>query len=465
MPFVEETASIFAPRYEKVLTYFFDDSLPGNGAFRYSFDAGSLKCSQRPAQQSQVCLVSPAEMSALGHETPAYVYADNGCWSDNADGKGAKRRDFVLVCGPHVYLCEYSSNPTDLKSKVASVETFFSHFKSLGRGIKVLGYQRAIDTLPQSTTDPNLYLFLGDLHLPPVSWFYNRMTLAVFNGTRTPPAWLTALPAFQRQPDSLMRNYFSISEVARENGSVPQAQGPTGGNPDIYGKTETDLVNFIDGLASLPPAIKGVFHFIQTGDMFELWLGRDYQYQEGRYDPHLISPQSPNIIADWCLEIMIQNIRLFEALRRLENSGLREVKYLWGNHDAYMKEKSVTRQLGIPDRDPSYRGLSGDLFADHGHKFDDSNHDNTAYWFKGPWGADMAFAVPVFRQLEKPVRVLTSLGSSNSERDFYLQGTSLMFLAEKYDRKIPPFAIYVMGHTHDRKLFRFNIKAEYHLYG
>jgi|ERR1035437_6695252 UDP-2,3-diacylglucosamine pyrophosphatase LpxH len=463
LQFIEDDKQFAASEYPHRLTYMFDESLPGKGGFRYSFDAGGLKCSELPAKQTQTCIVSPTKMSVLQHETPAFVYLDNGCWVDNADGNGAKRRDFALVCGPHVYLCEYGTNSTPNSSKVEAVNSFFSQLKKNGHGIQVLQYLHAFDTVPSTVGDPNLYLFLGDLHLPPVSWFYSDIALGVFSEVRNPPSWLANTPVFKHQNNARMRNYYSISECAREHNSVPK---PLGTNADIYGNAEVDLVAFIDGIISLPAAIKSQIHFIQTGDLFELWLGRSYQYKPSVHgEPVFESDNSPNLIADWCLEVMIQNARLFEALHRLERCGLREVKYLWGNHDAYLKEKVITRLLDIPDRDPIYIGLNNDLHAEHGHRFDCQNHDNTAYWFEGPMGAELAYSLPVLRSAEKPYRTISSLLSRSNERDLYLEGASLIFLAEKYDLKKPPFAIFAMGHTHDRKLFKFKIKAEYSAYG
>jgi hypothetical protein len=460
---IEDDGSVAAPVYERPLRYVFDDSLPSNGSkFRYVFEEGGLRCSEAAERGQQICLISPTEMTAIGRERPSFIYADDGCWVDNADGNGTPRRDVVIVCGPHVYLCEVTRLQVAAQSKVPSVQQLFRALAASGCALRVLGYVCAKDTHSQTPQDPNIYLFLGDLHLPPVSWFYTLETLAVFSVTRTPPAWFSALPAMRRQRNNLMQNYYSISQVSREHDSVPTGQGPIG-NPDIFQHAGNDLVRFLDALCGLPSNLKSILHFIQTGDMFELWLGRDYQYRPGYHDPTWLDHESPNRAADWALEVIIQNMPVIEAFRRLSAASLREVKFLWGNHDAYLKAPEVTSQLGLPSRDPSYLGLNEDLFAEHGHRFDRSNHDNTSAW-SGPAGANAAFNIPILRAAEPMARVLTGIGHPSEQRDCHVLGATLIYLYERYDLHQGPFAIYMMGHTHDRKLFRYNVRADFHLY-
>jgi hypothetical protein len=154
---------------------------------------------------------------------------------------------------------------------------------------------------------------------------------------------------------------------------------------------------------------------------------------------------------------------VFEAFRRLQNAGLREVKFLWGNHDAYLKGGQVPSLVGLPARDETYTGLSKDLFGEHGHRFDRSNFDNTSS-SSGPYGAKWAYRMPVVRKAEPLVRTLTGIGHPSDPRDSHVLGATLIYLHERYDLRSGPFAIYVMGHTHDHKLFRYEVKAEFHLY-
>ena len=460
---IEDDKAFAGTTYERPLRYVFDKSLPASGSkMRYVFNEGGLSCSEAAERGDQICLASPNERVAIGRDRPSFVYVDNGCWVDNADGQGTRRRDIVVVCGPNVYLCEMASLRVAPDSKVPTVKELFIALAAAGCGLRVLGYLQAKDVHSQTSEDADVYLFLGDLHMPPVSWFYTRETLAVFNETRTPPAWFFGLPAMWRQRDALLLNYYSIAQVSREHNSVPAARGPIG-CPDIFQHAGNDLVRFLNAVSGLSATLKQRLHFIQTGDMFELWLGRDYQYRPGPRDPAWLDAESPNRAADWALEVMIQNMPVIEAFRSLQDAGIKEVQFLWGNHDAYLKSSEVTGQLGLPSRRPSFTGLNLDLFSEHGHRFDRSNHDNTSDW-SGPAGANAAYYIPVLRSSEPMFRFLSSIGHPSEERDCYLLGASLIYLYERYDLGKGPFGIYVMGHTHDRKLLRFNVRADFHLY-
>jgi hypothetical protein len=467
MAFVEDEQRLRGRRYARPVRFVHDRSLANRrGAFRYVFEEGSLSCSVAAQAGRRICLVSREEMSAVARQRPSFVYADTGCWVDNADGGGTRRRDFVLVCGPHVYLCELAQAGATARSRIASVDGLFAELAAQGVIVSVNGYLRARDMLDARTLrDPTLYMFMGDLHLAPVSWFFSTTDLVAVttSSERQPPRWMLNLPAMRRQGDYRMRNYYSCAQRERERGHGRSARGPISGNPDIFQSAGRDLVRFVDGLCGLPAATRSRLHFIQTGDMLELWLGRPYQYEQGHREPAWLDDESSNRVSDWALEIAVQNTPVFEAFRRLDRAGLAEVKYLWGNHDAYLKSSDVASQVGLPRRDPSYRGLNGDLFAEHGHRFDRSNHDNTSAW-SGPAGANAAYYIPVLREAEPLARQLTSIGHPSRMRDCYLLGATLIHLYERYDQHRNPFSIYVMGHSHDRKLFRFDIRTEFHLY-
>jgi UDP-2,3-diacylglucosamine pyrophosphatase LpxH len=243
------------------------------------------------------------------------------------------------------------------------------------------------------------------------------------------------------------------------------APGKLYGNPDIFRRAGEDLVTFINGLSNVSQQTKELLHFIQTGDMLELWLGREYQFEAGLWDPKWKSSESINKVCDWALEILIQHTPVFEAFQKLQKAGLAEVKFLWGNHDSYSKSKNVTDRLDLPRRDPTYTGLKGDLFAEHGHRFDSSNYDNTSS-SGGPMFANWAYAVPVVRTFEGPGRAVKAVWSHTLPKQINsnLLGATLIYLWIKYDQGKKPFNIYVMGHSHRRRLLTFNIKTDYHLY-
>jgi predicted phosphodiesterase len=335
-----------------------------------------------------------------------------------------------------------------------------------GCRINVLSYIRARDTLATSTAnDPKLFLFLGDLHLPPVYWFYRDNEVSATSTIIEPPDWLQNLPAMRRQTNYQMNQYYSRAQLDRKHNRDLKAHGPVYGNPDIFQSAGADLMIFLNAIIDLSPATKQLLHFIQTGDMFEMWQDRPYQYQPGYFDPHWLDSESPNRVSNWALEVMIQNTPVIDAFQNLERAGLAEVKYVWGNHDAYLKETEVISQLNLPPRQPAFNALNGDLFCEHGHRFDRKNFDNTDYGFtSGPSVSNKVYKYPILREAEDFGREFTSIGHPSKQLDCHLLGATLIYLYQRYDLLENPFSIYIMGHSHKHNLLRFNIRAEFHLY-
>jgi UDP-2,3-diacylglucosamine pyrophosphatase LpxH len=232
---------------------------------------------------------------------------------------------------------------------------------------------------------------------------------------------------------------------------------------DIFGGAGQDLVHFLHALASVHPEVRQRLHFIHLGDMFELWMGRSYQFLPGAGGrPEWKSPGSPDLVADWALEVMMQNTLVFPALEQLERAGLAEVRYLGGNHDGYLMKPEVAGQLGIPTREPYLRALNADLLVEHGHRFDAPNFDNTqgSRLASGPTLTNIAYWLIPARSLEPWGRAVMGLISPRS-RDTHMLGPALVHLDERFNQHQKPFSIYAMAHTHAPMLVRFEIGSKY----
>ena len=466
MGFVEDAKDLQAKGYARPLKYTVDKTIPGAPrTFRYVFDQGGLRCSASAEHTDRICYVPRGSPTTIARESPSFVYVDVGCWADDADGNGTRRRDFALICGAHVYLCEFKNTAVMPLTRVPAVRSFFAALSERGCGAEVRVHALARDVNSKTPGDPNLYLLLGDLHLPPVTWFYSQADVA-FPPPHEMPEWLGRTQAMARQKDHSLRFLYDRAATAREDGSVPQAKARTPGassSPDIFGRAGGDLVHFLGALSNLPDELRRRLHFIQTGDMFELWVGREYQFVPGAGGlPVWKDPAAPNRVADWALEVMIQNAWVIEAFRRLERAGLAEVRYLEGNHDAYLRKPEVTSQLRLPHRELSYRGLSDDLFVEHGHRFDSANFDEvdgTAY-FSGPSICKKLLEKPGLRKLE-PMADYVRIMTDPAVRDTYLLGGTLLYLHDRFQSQQKPFSIYAMGHTHARTMCRFDVRTSY----
>src|SRR4051812_4886205 len=223
MPDVETDSSLQAGTYNRTLNYTFDESLRhGQGAFYYVFDEGGLRCSEAAESYGEVCLVAPEEMNAIARELPSFLYLDCGAWADNTDGHNTRRRDFGLICGPHVYLCEFTGGSAPISSSVPNVRRFFESLAARGCAGRVLKHGRILNPAATTATDPSLYLFVPDSHMPPASWFhYESEVSAHLFSVPSPipiPDWMESLPVVRRQTDHYYRNLYSLVETNRRAG-------------------------------------------------------------------------------------------------------------------------------------------------------------------------------------------------------------------------------------------------------
>ena|GEM_PF-2943892 len=453
---IEDNASILAGSYSKPVKYNWNPKLnEGEGGLSFTLEENDVTCSATPGGKNDILKVNSGKVNEMVTSSPSFIYLDCGAWVDDADGYGLKRRNFGLVCGPHVYLCSFyrRQNKQQLRgtSKVKSVEDFLDGLAQSGCGVTVDHYARASDKMPLSANtkdDPTLYLFLGDLHLPPISWFVKQLELkAEYEEWRKRrPDWPEDFPPPPLQPQA-----------------------------DIFRSAGADLTFFLNGLCSLPSSVKDLLHFIQLGDMFELWLGRTYQFQPGLWEPNWVGNESIGTTAFWAWEVLAQNKDVAKAFEELGKANLKEVKYLWGNHDAYLKDPKVTDRLNQPQRDRFYVGLSEDLYAEHGHRFDSSNYDNVSgfkftnlkSWVKGPAVVSLLYQMPVLRKAESFARKVTG---QMPALDTNLLGATVLYLSIHHDppesQQSPaiaghPFSIYVMAHSHVPQLFTFKIAWQF----
>jgi UDP-2,3-diacylglucosamine pyrophosphatase LpxH len=474
MSYVEDDQNIRAGYWnDTILKYFYDYNFfteRGKGKFRFVFDQGALKCGYEH-KEYKICQVSKGKQNNINRDKNSFVYLDCGCWVDNSDGNNTKRRDFGLVCGDNVYLCKFYGDRSASKSKILSVQNFFKEMALNNCGCRVERYARATQPLNEFTPkDTDLYIILGDLHLPPIKWFFDSNVIsvhAVQGPITNPPMWLYETTAMKRQhPNYLLRNYYSFSQLwQREHKQPKHAEGPISGNPDIFRAAGDDLVKFLNGLSDLSKQTKSRLHFIQTGDMFEMWVGREYQYKTIDSDRFSLKG-SLHRVEDWALEVMMKNITVFESFIKLQNSGIKEVTFLWGNHDAYLSNPNVTNDLNLPKRSSVYVGLKNDLYVEHGHRFDKANFDEVEGGFTdGPNLTNLTYWVPPVRKIEPQARGLASFFTQDPEfRKITMLGATLIYLYQKYDENKNPLSIYVIGHTHEAMLTHVPIKIDYHLY-
>jgi hypothetical protein len=457
MALVEEDGSLRAPEYERPLRFTYDNRLDRGGGFRYVYEQGEIHCS-RLGLYSGECRMAPGDLNAIARRDMKFVYLDAGRW-------GAHEYSFGLVSGRDCYLCEYVpgesfSDDAVPQCRNTSVNDLFTQLWALNCGVRVINYAQAPDVSPETENDRRVYLLLPDYHLPPISWFYPDLAgkLRASDVYNEPPEWFCNSGPYGRHRYYYQRLY-GRRRVDERNGRELYHES------DIFLPAGSHLVRFLGALARLSSGVKGRLHVINLGDMFELWLNREYQFVGGEEGGPVFRGGGADNAADWTAEVMLANMGVIETHRALETASLAEVSYLWGNHDAYLMHPDVTSQVGLPPRSASYTGLNGDLHIEHGHRFDSKNHDKIKS-SDGPWFANLTYHHPRIRDWEKYGRSAVSLVTGSPEvRDSFLLGASLLYLHHKLRRHEKPFSVFCMGHTHSRFMRVYNITALYSLHG
>jgi UDP-2,3-diacylglucosamine pyrophosphatase LpxH len=487
-------------------------------ALEVSFDEGLLKC----GKFRQKCTISKNKMNTIKKSPDAnsFIYVDVGKWGEY---QGVCEYSFCLVSGRDVFLCEYAPWKPDSSDEVRNpyVKAFIEEMKKerkdergkdeRGDGIKVISYAQAPRVAPETVTDSHLYIFIPDLHLPPSSMYVpievvdydahpdtwpntpeGKKFEAIVDWTLTPSGekpwinWIRSTPIYN-ESSSTQKRYYEIASAIGKGCKIGDSEyyidrcgeDHYQKKRDIFGNAGVKLVRFLRYLCEMPDDIRKSLHIITLGDMLELWLNRkDYQFtpnEDFKQMPLFISGGEKNAI-EYAFEVIVFNYDIFETFRKLKESGIAEVRHCWGNHDNYLMYNSVCDACGIKDgfsqgskgcgRDSEYKGLNGDILAEHGHRFDSANFDNvegrgwTKFW-KGPYITYKVYDSKLdIRSLEPNWEKFKSF-FGHDQREAYLRAYSIMFLDKKISNKEKPFRVFIMGHTHERMMMRTNIRLEY----
>lgn len=141
-----------------------------------------------------------------------------------------------------------------------SVQKFFNKIIGQGYGVEVVRHACANTKKKKLEEDTQLYLFLGDLHLPPHKWE----------------------PKFHTVGDY-----------------VSSGISDTLGDPDIFKEAGHDLSEFLRAIIGLSSSMKKLLHFVQVGDMYELWLGEAYLFKPGKEKPEWVNEDAPEKVVEW----------------------------------------------------------------------------------------------------------------------------------------------------------------------
>ena len=410
-----------------------------------------------------------------GHDT--YVYLDVGFWG------GATKRTFGLVCGPHVWLCNYGQGgsapePTDLSSN----ELF--HFqKQMGNFGVVKHATVPLDKSDSSNVSQRIYLILPDMHMWPNpeelrkrrKEFFDEEELkeldtGIKNGnlirnndgsldvpiekgesTDDHAARLVATPGGV----AMKENAFSDTRKMREE-EERHAFGSAAGS---------DLVSLLNAVERARNNADSPFDVSlhHVGDLLEMWApyhtwvgSKPFKY---RKESLKLSDTAIQRVPKW-IDMVYNYVHNKAALDALQNTACRQ---LYGNHDVYLAfdEWKLTNIKTMDRLRDSPAFFSENLlWVEHGHRFDPSNRDGYWMWIDidHPPGPIVNTAVNYYPELR-------DFGDKydNSDTNLYKKNVpyaTIWYLLAHYanvDSQVPKFRIFCQGHTHSPVLLKVKV--------
>jgi hypothetical protein len=408
-----------------------------------------------------------------------YVYVDVGRW-------GGRNRNFGVIYGDrsesYIAVCQYIPPPpeedegdeevrdpftpiselpaqTDSPSSVArTVIDFINHCRG-----DIL-YAARFDFVD---TGGRLYLALGDLHLPlasrlsrprrsPLPEIQCRVDTAYMQGLDSEAGFV------QRAINSGVLSAVVATGADRMMLDSPVTWYQRYVRNDIFTDASSnaaadDLKNFINLAQSSGTNI----HFVQLGDMYELWVGLKCLFagtDPGDRQVNLRSlpcsmrsncylqrisslSQGGCTVTSGYQEAVRQWVSKVHQTTRVDGQSLAEwlhrdrfpaQSWLYGNHDNYLR--TLSGQLGIPTRTLILHESGSQIQFEHGHEADEYNRD----------GAVSGHAITQGAAFVWDQRWLDSLLEwLRSRRPNFIR-----YAAEKFIRRNDPIKVFVMAHTH-----------------
>lgn len=416
-----------------------------------------------------------------GHDE--YVYLDVGFWG------GAAKRTFGLVCGPHVWLCNYGQrggapDPTDLpSSELYNFQREIGNFRVIQHATVAHDNSDAVER--------RIYMILPDMHMWPNpellrnrrKEFFDAKELENLNdGIKSGKLirnkdGLLDMPAkegesFQDHADrmatwpegraAMKENAFSdIRKMSEEEQN--HAFGSVAG---------ADLVELLSALERARHNADAPYDvtLIHVGDLLEMWSpyhtwvgSKPFVYEIERLK---LSDTANERVPKW-IDMIYNYVHNKPALQALQNARCQQI---YGNHDVYLGFDTWKRtNIGTMDRLRASRGFFSEnlLWIEHGHRFDPSNRDGNWAWIDlssppGPLANTAANYYPEFRDWadreskDDPAKNLYEKNVPYATIWYLLAHYAIV--DKSIGLRLPPkFRIFCQGHTHVPVLLKVKV--------
>lgn len=396
----------------------------------------------------------------------SFLFLDVGRWGGGEDRwksldpksntKEKKQRDFGIICGRHAAICRFFNEPghkpksENYDPAAANIKSFLDLICGDKYGIEIFKWESFDGSVGVPPPVP-IYVLIGDLHLPIVSHGQPRMYKKsqkqnygriheYLYGTR-----------FKYSPE---QNWGRVHDYYYKRVNFEDEEDATKWynkyiEGDIFKGADRDLVIFLNQIELAAKELQLCVHFVQVGDLYDLWIGLDRYYEYHGGPPGKVElrkwknqPQNPELPSKEFIEYWIQrtNKSYPELTNKLENLGENILffnkTFLYGNHDNYLAKYHP----GLTARKRFFR--QDGVYFEHGHWVDKSNYDGNYGILSGHKITNWVFNTPIVRE-------------ADPQRRHYYTAAAAIELYEKRD-----FKIFAMGHTHSPYLTKVKISVE-----
>ena len=452
--------------------------------------------------QAQKTRIEAGLHTSLALSPHYFTMLDVGRWGGPAPNSAKAQRDFGIVWMRYVALCEFVAQDPQLDTDQHLLldNAGVPHQIPINQVIRQLrgnGYSVRLNkwVISQNanynktwTSDGRVYIVLPDLHLPVATQKPLALPAASQPAKRVmrgnADGNVSDVPTTQyelRQSDGphLERHQYRTDttwwELGREAPSTGRAAADDEGlityqngaralgagadrwfdryiAGDIFGpqtgSAARDLEVFLDRVMAVKLDSAWPLHFVQIGDMYDLWIGLERYFADvpvdkigaraPDYDIVLSPPNPKAMYATAFIDAWVKRTEkcfptLIPKFNKLGAAPGFNSWWLWGNHDCYF---AAHTPAGIPKRRQEIR--TGGTYIEHGQRADPNNRDGAA---NGHTTTNDVFRNSLLRAFDP------------NRRAYYTAASAIAYAGN------PDFGVYVMGHTHSGFLTQVAVQA------
>ena len=398
--------------------------------------------------------IKDGNFHTLDQPKQSFTYLDCGRWGGPAALSSKAQRDFGIVWGPWAALCQFvpdasQNTPANyIQANGARADNVINDvidgLRSANSSVKLI--KSLWSTTPANTPaikglDWNpIYVILPDMHLPIIDADPVAVTYKLPGGEMQAPYDENRMgrfdyPEVRMEPGKYVLDTndgaMKIMEWFRRYHAGDIFGGPTGA-------AAVDLTVFLGLLGKC--SLKDRIHFVQVGDMYDLWIGLDCFFDKLDAQTVQIGDRNGIKAGDFIGFWVDRTNKVFPGMMSaLGSVAVGQKSWLWGNHDNYLASQGGHTPGTLTGAARIKEIRKGGIYIEHGQRGDSSNRDGET---SGQSMTNTVFQYPVVRSFDP------------NRRDYFTTTAAISYASN------PDFCVYAMGHTHSPFLTRVNVMVK-----